>query len=51
MAGQEDCGVQESKLLDTYLTYLSRAKRIEIADDPKRLLNDSMILNDSSKEC
>ncbi len=28
-----------------------RTKWIEITDDPKRLLNDSMILNDSSKEC
>jgi hypothetical protein len=30
---------------------LWRTKRIEIPDDPKRLLNDYMILNDSSKEC
>ena len=40
--------VQQFRLLDTYLW---RVKRVEIVDAPKRLLNDSMILNDSGKEC
>ena len=40
--------VQQSKLLDTYLW---RVNRVEIVEAPKRLLNASMILNDSGKEC